>query len=350
MKSPAICRRQFLKTSWLYLSSLALAPLLDPKFPDDPDGLPLPPLTGRITRNAIWVYREPDPASEKLKKLTRDEIVDLQEIIYIRNGPSHNPRWYKLDQGYVHSAYIQRVDHWKLNTPTEFIPPGGILGKVTVPYTQSFYRNRQDVLVQLYRLYYDTVHWIIGAEETNTGELFYRLKDEWLQIETTVLAKHLQIITPDELAPQSTDTPDNEKMIQVSLKDQALTAFENEREVYHCQVSTGKKYMETPTGTFKIDRKYPSKHMGDGGITSDPKAYELIGVPWVSFFHEAGIAFHGTFWHDNFGTPMSQGCVNLRNEDALWIFRWTNPYYQILDMEKPLWRVISRFGTAVIVN
>jgi lipoprotein-anchoring transpeptidase ErfK/SrfK len=45
----------------------------------------------------------------------------------------------------------------------------------------------------------------------------------------------------------------------------------------------------------------------------------------VSFFTKDGIAFHGTYWHDNFGRMMSHGCVNLRNADALWIYRWTTP-------------------------
>jgi hypothetical protein len=65
--------------------------------------------------------------------------------------------------------------------------------------------------------------------------------------------------------------------------------------------------------------------MGDGNLTDDINAYELPGVPGVCFFHKDGIAFHGTYWHDNFGRMMSHGCVNMRNEDALWLYRWTTP-------------------------
>jgi lipoprotein-anchoring transpeptidase ErfK/SrfK len=42
----------------------------------------------------------------------------------------------------------------------------------------------------------------------------------------------------------------------------------------------------------------------------------------VCFFHTTGVSFHGTYWHDNFGAPMSQGCVNMRIADARWLFRW----------------------------
>jgi lipoprotein-anchoring transpeptidase ErfK/SrfK len=108
--------------------------------------------------------------------------------------------------------------------------------------------------------------------------------------------------------------------------------------------------MTTPTGEFQVNRKYPSKHMGDGGLTSDIRAYELVDAPWVSFFHEAGIAFHGTYWHDNFGYPMSHGCVNMRNEDALWLFRWTTPSYAIQTGNRPTWKITGKGGTAVIVK
>jgi lipoprotein-anchoring transpeptidase ErfK/SrfK len=104
--------------------------------------------------------------------------------------------------------------------------------------------------------------------------------------------------------------------------------------------------METPVGNFQVERKYPSRHMGDGGLTSSPDAYELVGVPWATFFHPAGIAFHGTYWHDNFGSPMSQGCVNMRNSDAKWLFRWCNPYFNPQPHDRSEWKRIDR-GTQV---
>lgn len=99
--------------------------------------------------------------------------------------------------------------------------------------------------------------------------------------------------------------------------------------VLEAPVSTGVKYMETPAGEFSVNRKCPSKHMGDGGLTSNPDAYELPGVPWACFFTDNGVALHGAYWHDNFGVPMSQGCVNLRIPDAKWLFRWCTPVYSV---------------------
>ena len=46
---------------------------------------------------------------------------------------------------------------------------------------------------------------------------------------------------------------------------------------------------------------------------------------WVTYFASNGAALHSTYWHNDFGTPKSHGCLNLRPEDAKWLFRWTAP-------------------------
>jgi lipoprotein-anchoring transpeptidase ErfK/SrfK len=60
-----------------------------------------------------------------------------------------------------------------------------------------------------------------------------------------------------------------------------------------------------------------------GGTNAD--GWDLIGIAWTQLFVGEGVALHSTFWHNNFGEPMSHGCVNLRPQDAKWIFRWTRP-------------------------
>jgi lipoprotein-anchoring transpeptidase ErfK/SrfK len=72
--------------------------------------------------------------------------------------------------------------------------------------------------------------------------------------------------------------------------------------------------MSTPVGEFKIYRKVRSQVMSGPG-------YHLPNVEYVSYF-AGGNAIHGTYWHNNFGHPMSHGCVNMRNDDARWIYRW----------------------------
>jgi lipoprotein-anchoring transpeptidase ErfK/SrfK len=67
-------------------------------------------------------------------------------------------------------------------------------------------------------------------------------------------------------------------------------------------------------GDYSIYLKYDSQLMTGPG-------YYLPGVPWVMYFYQ-GYSLHGTYWHSNFGTPMSHGCVNLPTEEAAWFYTW----------------------------
>ena len=140
----------------------------------------------------------------------------------------------------------------------------------------------------------------------------------------------------DEWSPITPDLPLEDKRIEVNLGAQILTAYERDRIVLQTTIASGipngrpnPKVLSTrtPSGEFRIIEKYPSKHMGNGNLFAGPEDYELPGVPWTSFFTEVGNAFHGTYWHDNFGTPMSRGCVNMRIDEARWLFRWARPLH-----------------------
>jgi lipoprotein-anchoring transpeptidase ErfK/SrfK len=79
-------------------------------------------------------------------------------------------------------------------------------------------------------------------------------------------------------------------------------------------VSTGTRYYPTVTGRFKVYAKYRSTPMSGPG-------YYLPGVPYTMYFYR-GYAIHGTYWHNNFGRPMSHGCVNMKTPEARWLFKW----------------------------
>ena len=70
--------------------------------------------------------------------------------------------------------------------------------------------------------------------------------------------------------------------------------------------------------------------MGNVQSSGTPGGYSLPGVPWTCFFvPETGVAFHGAYWHNNFGAQMSHGCVNMRPADAKWLFRWSTPVWEV---------------------
>jgi lipoprotein-anchoring transpeptidase ErfK/SrfK len=192
----------------------------------------------------------------------------------------------------------------------------------------------------------------MGVDAGPDGEPWYRIRDELLDIDYFAPATHFRPIQPEEISPISPEVPFSKKRIDVNLGRQELTAYENENVVLFTKISSGIPSAvpegvvptKTPTGKFNVQVKMPSKHMGDGNLTSDINAYELPGVPWVTFFAEHGVAFHGTYWHMNFGTVMSHGCVNMRTDEALWLYRWTLPAIHIQDWDK------RGYGTQISVH
>jgi lipoprotein-anchoring transpeptidase ErfK/SrfK len=129
--------------------------------------------------------------------------------------------------------------------------------------------------------------------------------------------------------PEETPTPTSPKVkhIYVDLTTQTLRAYEGENLFMETKVSTG-KWFPTPTGDFKIWRKVRSTKMS-GGEGAD--YYYLPNVPYNMFFYNSqvsqgrGFALHGAYWHDNFGHPMSHGCVNMRIIDAKKLYEWVDP-------------------------
>ena len=116
---------------------------------------------------------------------------------------------------------------------------------------------------------------------------------------------------------------EGEKWIEVSLSEQMLYAWDGDQLVNEFLISSGISIYPTVTGVFRMWARTPSQTMSGGDIDSGTY-YSLPNVQWVQYFY-AEYAFHGTYWHDNFGTPMSHGCVNLTIEDAEWLFNWTLP-------------------------
>jgi len=111
-----------------------------------------------------------------------------------------------------------------------------------------------------------------------------------------------------------------EKWIDVNLTSQTLVAFEGSAPVFQSLVSSGTADHPTVTGQFRIWLRFSSQDMNGRRLGYD---YFLKDVPYVQYFYQ-DYALHGTFWHNNFGTPMSHGCVNLPTPSAEWLFNWAN--------------------------
>lgn len=113
-----------------------------------------------------------------------------------------------------------------------------------------------------------------------------------------------------------------EKWIEVSLDEQILRAWEGNKLVIEFPISSG-LWSPTPKGTFNIWHKTRSQRM-KGGSKELGTYYDLPNVPSNMFFYK-GYAIHGAYWHNNFGHPMSHGCVNSPLASAAQLFEWTGP-------------------------
>jgi len=104
--------------------------------------------------------------------------------------------------------------------------------------------------------------------------------------------------------------------LDVDLTRQVLTAYEGGLPVHTMWVSTGLPDTPTPVGIFRIQLKLRYDDMTGPG-------YYLPNVPYTMYFYR-GYGIHGTYWHHNFGHPMSHGCINLPTDEAARLFEWAD--------------------------
>jgi hypothetical protein len=275
-------------------------------------------------KTSVSIHKEPNEDSVILYQRFKDELINIYDEVESEFGPEYNPVWYQVWGGYVHRAYLQEVDQ-VLNPVVDSISENLQLGEITVPFTGALRYSSLDGWQPVYRLYYQTTHWVRDIITGPDAQPWYLLEDELDRLQYAIPAEHMRILADSEFEPISPDVPPGEKRIEISISRQELTAFEGDEIALKTSIATGAltPQKQTPTGEFHIESTYPSKHMG-GTKRDDIYAYVLPGVPWSCFFTK-GIATHGTYWHNNYGTPQSSGCVNMRNHDAKWLFRWVNP-------------------------
>lgn len=110
----------------------------------------------------------------------------------------------------------------------------------------------------------------------------------------------------------------SQQWIQIDISDQQLTAWEGDTPVFSITVSTGRASDVTPTGVYAIQTKYRTARMQ--GENQQGK-YDIPDVPYTMYF-SGSYAIHGAYWHDNFGSPVSSGCINVPVQGAAWLYDW----------------------------
>ena len=325
----AVSRRDFLKLTGAALAGVAFPWRLPRASGAPPSVWPQGPNVrlGRV----VWpwgvkILSRPDPLGRELGELHPEDVVVTVRDVVGRGLAPHNHVYNELEKGYVYSSYLQPVRNIH-NTPLATVPPEGVWAEVSVPYVDARKEAQPDAAI-VYRLYYSAVFRIAEVLKAADGSAWYRVSDE-TGVRMYTPAEVFRIISSDELIPLSPNV--EEKTVVVYLKEQALSAFEGKAEVYRARLSSGALYFGedgqtvtsgTPVGGHSIWQKRFSRHMVGG---TREAGYDLPGVGWVSYFGSNGAALHSTYWHNDYGTPKSHGCLNLRPEDARWLFRWTAP-------------------------
>lgn len=354
-----ISRRTFLKFAALGLGGLALRPWR--QFFDLPD-FPQSERLGRVCEGKIDLKAQPDYDSQSVGTLYQDTVVPwLKETV--GHWPwRNNQRWVETPDGYIWSPYLQPVQ----NHPAELVDTlpqmgeePGMWVEVCVPYADAVIANPparsrwlryrlENGLIP--RFYYSQIFWIDQIKTEDDGSVWYRINERYGSPGDIfwVRAEALRPLTPEEVAPISPEVEDKRVVLDINYGVQTLSCYEGNTEVYFCRISSGKAGATplTPRGVpgFPIWRKLFSIHMAGGTVAG---GWDLPGIGWTCLFVGDGVAIHSTFWHNNFGEPMSHGCVNVPPEDAKWIFRWVQP---AVPFETGDITIVGEGSTRIVVN
>ena len=357
-------RRDFLKLSGLSIGAMAFRPVLFKRLdvlqtPKPLAQFPASEVIGRVTDPGMYLRSVPSNEAgmdSVIKSLEADTLLEWnQEVVGRVIGGLSNQKYVETPLGYVYGSVIQPTKNIP-NTPISEIPAGhaGFWAEVTVPYVDLAHEGTiaspwlQDHILYNFppRLYYGQVVWI-DRIRTSNGFVEYRWNEDangrgygygggygeyfWGD------GAGFKVLYDEDVATISPDIDPNEKTMALNLDYQTLSCYEAGREVFFCRVSTGIQFTidysgedvdyTTPPGTLLTHWKIISKNM-TAGDQEGGSGYSTPAVPWCVYI-QGGIAIHGAFWHNAFGEPRSHGCVNVRPEDAKWIFRWSLPYVSL---------------------
>jgi len=341
-----LTRRDFLKLSAAGFGALMLPKLrfASANLPEFPSGENL----GRLFAT-YDVMSKPNIESSVVKTLYQDNVINIyREVMGTSDLRYYRSRtWYETDGGYIYAPDVQPVKNIP-NQPITTLPSYGELpgfwAEVTVPYVDLQLDGdapKSPLLIDLMtppvtlppRFYYSQVLWIDGIRTLDNGTVEYHVLEKhgsygdkfWAD------ARAFQPLSPEDLSPIRPEVPD--KKIVVDVTHQSLSAYEGTKEVLYAKVSTGALVNNegqsvtgwaTPIGDYHVvNRKYVSLHMAGGNTAAS--GYEDFAVSYSSIFATGGVAFHSTYWHNAWGSPMSHGCVNMKPDDSKFIYRWCQP-------------------------
>ncbi len=371
-----LSRRDFLKVAGVGLGAMAFRPFKIETYYDQlytPKRLPQFPASEIIGRLVDQTDIRSRPTNDPLLNtaigtLPADTLIPWEREVIGNVVALTNQKYLETPQGFIWSSRVQPTRNNPNIAITE-MPAGqaGFWAEVTVPYVELTLEGAPiSPWIQSHiqynfppRAYYGQVLWIDQIRQSS-GFVEYRWNESlghgygfgdiyWAD------GAGLKILSEQDVAPISPEIDPAEKKIVADLTYQTLSCFEGNNEVFFCRISSGAVYdpatgaiseeRATPVGDLNTHWKILSLNMSGGGSAS---GYSTPAVPWSTVISGEGIAIHGAFWHNDFGERRSHGCINVKPEDAKWIFRWTTPYISLVQSEQRMtW---PEHGTVVTVK
>jgi len=338
-------RRDFLKMSVMSAAAMVAVPRWG-IFSRKPSKISYS-ILGRVLKEKISVFYSPRYSSPQIGENFFNDVLTIRQSVLGDENEYHQRIWYKLTKGgYIHSSGIQRVTE-TYNPVIRELHPQGRLATVTVPFTHAYENNKlEQKSSKLF--FYGSNHWVVGVIDGDQNTTYYRVKEDRWGKNYLIDASHLHIFTENELNPISKNIAAKDKYIKVDLKTQILKAYEGDTNVLISSIATGLKEpgkdYSTPSGDYKINLKRPSRHLPQRYPINN-ETLELYGVPWLCNFTNNGIAVHGAYWHNDFGYPVSHGCINAPIPVARWLYLWSHPV--VPPLEKTYY---SNHGTRIFIQ
>jgi hypothetical protein len=150
-------------------------------------------------------------------------------------------------------------------------------------------------------------------DRTAEQQLLELIDDELIWTQTGTFESNAPIINY-----QLNDGADDSRYILVDVSDQTLYAFEDGEIVHYFPVSTG-AHGYTPRGNYSVTDKLL---WHDYVWKTEDAEWNIPGVQYNLRFKQH-YYIHYAYWHDNFGNPMSGGCVNVNLDNSKWIYEWS---------------------------
>lgn len=250
----------------------------------------------------------PEPKAKSSYMVTKGDVVDVDGVSYITTGVG----LVAADDLYeYHPSRLAGID--LVATPPPAWPFAWVTGKTSKALT-----IRAEPVKKAAEAGTVTLRQVVPVLEEKDG--YVRIGDaQWLPRTSVQIARKRTRPTIDGVAGTE---PSEGRWIDVDRDDQVMIAYDHDLPVYATLVSSGHNKKDTPPALYRIRSKAAVTKMA--AEEREASHYEVSEVPWATRFR-SGLYFHAAYWHDDFGTARSHGCVNLAPRDAKWVYDWTAP-------------------------